>query len=75
MGQLKFTSTSHDTFLYIDAYAGQYVLIFRQVDDFMAAGKDESKLRILFTFLSTKINIEAEVGLVSHYNGIEIVQD
>jgi hypothetical protein len=75
MAQLEFTSTTHETCLYIGAYVGQDVLIFSQVDDYMAAGKDESKMRSLFTFLATKINIEAEVGLVSHYNGIEIVQD
>jgi hypothetical protein len=75
MVQLEFTSTTHDTCLYISAYTGQDVLICRKVDDFMAAGKDESKLRSLFKFLVTNINIDAEVGLISHYNGIEIVQD
>jgi hypothetical protein len=75
MGQLEFTSTTNETCLYIGAYTGQDVLICRKVDDFMAAGKDESKLRSLFKFLATKINIDAEVGLVSHYNGIEIVKD
>jgi hypothetical protein len=44
------------------------------VDDFMAAVKDRIKLRSLFTFLATKINIESEVGMVSHYKVIEIVQ-
>jgi hypothetical protein len=70
MRQLEFTSTTHDTCFYVGAYAGQDVLICRQLDICMAAGKDESKLRSLFTFLATNINIEAEVGLVSHYNGI-----
>jgi hypothetical protein len=41
----------------------------------MAAGKQESGLRDLFAHLATKIKIEAEVGLISHYNGIEIIQD
>jgi hypothetical protein len=75
MKQLEFTATTHETCLYIGAYAGQDVLIYRQVDDFMATGRDESLLRSLFTFLASKINIEAEVGLVSHYIGIEVVQD
>jgi hypothetical protein len=38
MGQLEFTSTTHETCLYIGAYAGQDVLICLKVDDFMAAG-------------------------------------
>jgi hypothetical protein len=29
----------------------------------------------LFKHLTTKIKIEAEVGLLMHYNGIDIVQD
>jgi hypothetical protein len=41
----------------------------------MAARELESPIRQLFQFLGTKINIEAEIGLVSHYNGIKIVQD
>jgi hypothetical protein len=44
------------------------------VDDFMATGKDESKLRSMFKFLTTKINIGAALGLVSKYNGIDIVK-
>jgi hypothetical protein len=66
MTDLKFTSTTHETCLYIDTYADQEVLICRQVDDFMAAGLEEIRLRLLFTYLATLINIEAEVGLVSH---------
>jgi hypothetical protein len=72
---MSFTSTTHETCLYIGSYAGQDILICRQVDDFMAAGELESPIRQLFQFLGNKINIEAEIGLVSHYNGIEIVQD
>jgi hypothetical protein len=49
MGKLDFFPNTHETCLYIGAYAGQYVLICRQVGDFVAAGKDESKLRSLFT--------------------------
>jgi hypothetical protein len=73
--ELDFTSTTHETCLYIGNYAGQSVLICRQVDDFIAAGKEEDKLRKLFTHLATKINIMVEVGLVSHYNGTGVVQD
>jgi hypothetical protein len=73
--QMGFTSTTHEACLYIGRYAGQDILICRQVDDFMAAGELESPIRQLFQFMGTKINIEAEIGLVSHYNGIDIVQD
>jgi hypothetical protein len=75
MTQMSFTSTTHETCLYIGSYAGQDILIYRQVDDFMAAEEHEGPLRELFQFLATKISIEAEIGLVSHYNGIEIAQD
>jgi hypothetical protein len=75
MTELDFTSTTHETCLYIGNYAGQVVLICRHVDDFIAAGEEEDKLRKLFTHLATKINIVAEVGLVSHYIGTEVVQD
>jgi hypothetical protein len=75
MTELGFTSTTHDTCLYIGNYVGHYVLICRQLDDFIAAGEEEDKLRKLFTHLATKINIVAEIGLVSHYNGTGVVQD
>jgi hypothetical protein len=61
--------------LYLGSYGGQEVLIDRQIDDFLAAGLDEEPLRDLFQYLATKINIVAEIGIVSHYSGIEIVQD
>jgi hypothetical protein len=72
---LGFTSTTHETFLYLGSYGGKEVLMGWQIDDFLAAGHDEQPLRDLFQYLATKINIVAEIGLVSHYNGIEIVQD
>jgi hypothetical protein len=72
---LGLTPTTHETCLYLGSYGGQEVLIGRQIDDFLAAGRDEQPLRDLFQYLATKINIVAEIGLVSHYNGIEIVQD
>jgi hypothetical protein len=75
MTELDFTSTTHETCLIISNYARQVVLICRQVDDFIEAGEEEVKLRKLFTHLATKIHIVAEVGLVSHYNGTEVVQD
>jgi hypothetical protein len=53
----------------------QNVLIGRQVDAFMAASLQEEGLRALFTHLATKIKIEAEVGLLVHYTGIDIIQD
>jgi hypothetical protein len=73
--QMSFTSTTHETCLYIGSYDGQDIMICRQKDNFLAAGELESPIRQLFQFLGTKINIEADIGLVSHYNGIEIVQD
>jgi hypothetical protein len=72
---LGFTSTTHETCLYLGSYGGQEVLIGHQIDDFLAAGLDEQPLRDLFQYLATKINIVAEIGLVSRFNGIEIVQD
>jgi hypothetical protein len=71
---LKFTSPVHEPCLYIGTFWGQVTLIGRQVDDFKAAGIREDKLRDLFKYLSTKTNIIAEDGIMSHYNGIDIVQ-
>jgi hypothetical protein len=71
---LNFTSPVHEPCLYIGSYGGQVTLIGRQVGDFKAAGLQEDKLWDLFAFLKTKINIVAEVGLMCHYNGIDIVQ-
>jgi hypothetical protein len=75
VADLNFVSATHETCLYVGRYAGQDLLIGRQVDDFMAAGKQESGIRDLFAHLATKIKMEAEVGLISHYNGIDIIQD
>jgi hypothetical protein len=71
---LKFTSPVHEPCLYVGTFGVQVTLIGRQVDDFKAAGIQEDKLRDLFKYLATKINIVAEDGLMSHYNGIDIVQ-
>jgi hypothetical protein len=73
--EMGFTSSTHETCLYLGSYGGKEVLIGRQIDDFLAAGLDEQPLRDLFQYLTTKINIVTEIGLVYHYNGIEIVQD
>jgi hypothetical protein len=72
---MGFTSTTHETCLYLGSYGGQEVLIGRKIDDFLAVGHDEQPLRDLFQYLATNINIVAKLGLVSHYNVIEIVQD
>jgi hypothetical protein len=72
---LGFTSTIHETCLYLGSYGGKEFLIGRQIDDFLAVGLEEQPLRDLFQYLATKINIVAEIGLVSHYNGIDIVQE
>jgi hypothetical protein len=72
---LHFICATHETCLYIRSFADQDVLIGCQVDDFMAAGQEEKGLRALFAHLATKIKIEAEVALLTHYNGIEIIQD
>jgi hypothetical protein len=61
--------------VYIGIYAGQDIIICRQTEDFLDVGLLEHPIREVFKFLATKIDIEAEIGLVSHYNGIEIVQD
>jgi hypothetical protein len=71
---LGFTLPVHEPCLYIGNYGGQVTMIGRQVDDFKAAGLQEDKLRDLFAFFKTKINIVAEVGLMCHYNIIDIVQ-
>jgi hypothetical protein len=75
VADLNLVSVTHETCLYVGRYAGQDILIGRQVDDFMEAGRQESGIRDLFAHIATKIKIEAEVGIISHYNGIEIIQD
>jgi hypothetical protein len=64
----------HEPCIYVGTFGGQVTLIGRQVDDFKDSGIQEDKLRDLFKYLATKINIIAEDGLMSHYNGIDIVQ-
>jgi hypothetical protein len=71
---LHFTSPVHEPYIYVGTYVGQVNLIGRQVDNFKAAGLREDKLRELFQYMATKINIITEYGLVFHYNGIDIVQ-
>jgi hypothetical protein len=72
---LNIVCATHETCLYVGQYSGQEVLIGRQVDGFMALVLQESRLQDLFGYLATKIKIEAEAGLMSHCNSIEIIQD
>jgi hypothetical protein len=74
LGDLRFTTTMHEQCPYIGAFAEQPVMIGRQVDDFKVAAKSVKTSRALIKFLQTKIIIEAEEGIMSHYNGIHIVQ-
>jgi hypothetical protein len=71
---INLKSPVHEPCLYIGSYERQATLIGHQVDDFNAAGLQEDKLLSLFAFLKTNINIFAEVGIMCHYNGIDIVQ-
>jgi hypothetical protein len=71
---LRFTSTVHEPCLYVDIFAEHPVMIVRQVDDFKIAAEAEETSRALITYLKTKITIEVEEGIMSHYNGIDIVQ-
>jgi hypothetical protein len=75
VADLNFVCATHETFLYVGQYAGQEVLVEIQVDDVMAVVVQDSLLWDLFGYLATKIKIEAELGIVSHYNGIDIIQD
>jgi hypothetical protein len=71
---LNFSSPVHEPCIYIGSYGGQVTLMGRQVDDFKSFSLQEDKLRDLFVLLKTKINIVTKVGIMCHYDGIDIVQ-
>jgi hypothetical protein len=71
---IRFTSAVHEPCLYVGVFAEHPVMVGHQVDDFKIAAEAEETSRALITYLNTKITIEAEEGIMSHYNGIDIVQ-
>jgi hypothetical protein len=74
LGDLQFITTVHEPCLYIGVFAKQPVTIGWQVDEFKVAALSVDTSHALINFLQSTITIEVEMGIVSHYNGIDIVK-
>jgi hypothetical protein len=71
---LGFASLKPETCLYLGQFEGHKIMCCRQSDAFLFGGQHEDFLRRLIGKLGDRVVIDAEEGLTSHYNGLEIVQ-
>jgi Reverse transcriptase (RNA-dependent DNA polymerase) len=78
---LNFRSTTHDQTIYQTSYNGETVLLLRQVDDFALACTTESTAQDIYNVIGTAMQLPGEdaplfqyLGLLSDYNGVDIIQ-
>jgi hypothetical protein len=74
LGNLQFTTTMHGPYIYIGVFTEKPMMIGGQVDAFKVAAQSVDTSCTLIKFLQSKITIEADECIMSHYNGIIIVQ-
>jgi hypothetical protein len=71
---MTFTTTTHEPCLYHGKYNGNDILVCGKIEDFLFVSENEAEPCALIVCLDMKVKTEAEEGLVSHYNSLEIVQ-
>ena len=84
INQLGFRITTHDRCIYIKERDSQVQLLFRQIDNFCAAMISEKAAKDLFNNIGVKIQFPSEkedsiipfefLGIVTDYNGVDIIQ-
>jgi hypothetical protein len=78
LSELSFKPLKHENCLYActhKGHKGHKIICCRQSDYFLFGGEDETVIRRLIVALGLKVAIKAELGLSTHFNGLEIVQD
>jgi hypothetical protein len=75
LSELSFEPLKHENCLYVGTHEGQKIICCCQSDDFLFGGEDETVIRQLIVALGLKVAIKAELGLSTHFNGLEKVQD
>jgi hypothetical protein len=68
------TPTTHEPCLYRGTYKGRDILLCRQVDDMLIAGKEQAMLRDFASAIGKQLNVTIGDGPSSHYNGLDIDQ-
>jgi hypothetical protein len=72
---IGFRPLRHKACLYIGKFENLEVLVCRQTDDFMFGGESEPSLRRLANKIGKEVDFLVTYGLITHYNGLEVVQD
>ena len=79
--ELNFKTTTHDRTIYKTIYEWKIVFLFRQVDDFALAFKEESTAKEIYDIISRSLRLEKEpcdlfsyLDLVSDFKGVDIEQ-
>jgi hypothetical protein len=72
---IGFRPLHHEACLYIGKFENLEVLVCRQTEDFMFGGESEPSLRRLANKIGKEVDFLVAPGLVTHYNGLEVVQD
>jgi hypothetical protein len=69
-----FQSTTHEPCLYRGSFKGHDMMICRQVDDMLLAGKDDEIVQQFARELSTKLKITCGKSPSTSFNGLDIIQ-
>jgi hypothetical protein len=75
LSELSFEPLKHENCLYVGTHEGHKIICCRQSDDFLFEGEDETVIRRLIVALGLTVAIKYELGLSTHFNVLEIVQD
>ena len=78
---LHFTSTRHEPNIYVGKFSGKLILLCRQVDDFSIACDDPKIADAIYDIIGHALKLPGEStvpfvkqGVVSKYNGIDVLQ-
>jgi hypothetical protein len=79
--EFGFTNTTHETNIYQGTYAGEKVILLRQVDDFLIATSDPSIADRIYTRIGELLQQPEEKdipfvneGIATEFNGVDVLQ-
>jgi Reverse transcriptase (RNA-dependent DNA polymerase) len=79
--EFNFKSTRHEPNIYVGYFSGKKVLMRRQVDDFSVACDDPKIAEKIFDMIGITLKLPSETsipfakqGIISKYNGIDVLQ-
>jgi Reverse transcriptase (RNA-dependent DNA polymerase). len=70
----NFTTTTHEPCLYRGTFKGELLLLCRQVDDMLIAGKNSDTIKLFVQEIASQLNVTHSDGPSTRFNGLDIEQ-